>query len=78
MSTPEIKRGRPKSVVSIKFDSLPLDFRKAKDEFLSRYLSAALLAFDHNITHTARTLRVSRRTLQLHINKLGLDVEKMR
>lgn len=78
MSAPTMKRGRSKSVVTIKLKSLPLDFRRAKDEFLSCYLRAALRAFDHNITHTARTLQVSRRTLQLHIIKLGLDVETMR
>jgi len=78
MSAPTMKRGRPKSVVTIKLDSLPLDFRRAKDEFLICYLTAALQALDLNITQTARALSVSRRTLQLQISKLGLDVEKMR
>jgi DNA-binding NtrC family response regulator len=72
------KRGRSKSRIDIKLDALPLDYRRAKEEFISCYLTAALQALDLNITHTARTLRVSRRTLQLHISRLGLDLEGMR
>ncbi|MBK8129508.1 MAG: hypothetical protein IPK53_11625 [bacterium] len=67
----QFKRGRPRSVVHIKGQSYPLDFRKARTEFIQQYLATVLTTFDGNISATARALGLSRRSVQIMVGGAG-------
>ncbi|MCB9367159.1 MAG: hypothetical protein H6508_08275 [Calditrichaeota bacterium] len=68
------KAKRSTARIQLRIESLPIDYRSARDAFLVSYLSAALLTFDLNITQTAKALKVSRRTLQLQMNRIGIRI----
>jgi two-component system NtrC family response regulator len=46
--------------------------REARQEAERAHLEMALAAYNHNVTHTAKALEVSRPTLHAMINKLGI------
>ena len=53
-------------------------FREARQQFERQYLEAALRKYSANISRTAREINLARRNLQIKIQKLGIDVSKIR
>ncbi|MCB9367152.1 MAG: hypothetical protein H6508_08240 [Calditrichaeota bacterium] len=61
------KRGRPRTSVRIRSNNYPLDYHRAKSEFLQTYVSKVLDLFKGNVSATARALGMSRRSVQLQM-----------
>jgi DNA-binding NtrC family response regulator len=62
----------------IKSADYPLDFRQAVTAFESQYIVAALQRFGGNISLTAKHLGIARRSLQLRIRSMDIDVKQIR
>ena len=58
---------------------IPLQsFHEARQQFERQYLEAALRKYSANISRTAREINLARRNLQIKIQKLGIDISKIR
>ncbi|NUO19478.1 hypothetical protein HUU59_08535 [bacterium] len=53
----------------------PANWRTANDQFQRRFLLAVLARHDWNKTCTARTLGIARRTLQLQMQALDIELD---
>jgi DNA-binding NtrC family response regulator len=56
----------------------PLDIRSARSVFETKLLDCVLRAYRGNVSHAARVLRLSRRSLQHKIRNLGIDIGRIR
>ena len=63
---------------SIPIQDYPKTFRVARHQFEKEYLTFALAEQGGNISQTAATIGITRRTLQLKIKKLHIDIERIR
>ncbi|MFW5852417.1 MAG: helix-turn-helix domain-containing protein [Nanoarchaeota archaeon] len=55
-----------------------IDYRKAKEDFLKRYIIMVLTRHSGNITYAAEEADVSRRTVHRMIRKFGININRMR
>lgn len=64
--------------INLKLEQCSLDYRTATTHFQRVWLQAALQHFGGNLTKSSRQLGVSRRTLQIQVNKHDIDLQAMR
>ncbi len=69
-----------KSAVSLQNGTVILlqSFHEARQQFERQYLETALRKYSANISRTAREINLARRNLQIKIQKLGIDINKIR
>lgn len=67
-----------RSLIVIKADSYPLGLRAAVSAFESQYIVAVLHRFGGNISLASKQLGIARRSLQMRIRALDLDVKQIR
>lgn len=67
------KRTRKRKSIKLEAGVFILDWYAAQAEFRKSFLIAALSFHKWNIVHTAKTLGISRRTLQLQMRRAGLE-----
>ena len=64
--------------VALNRTSYSIELREAKNAFERQFLDLVLVLHKGNVTHTARTIKMGRRNLQVRIKKLGIDIEGIR
>ncbi len=64
--------------IDVKLKQCSLDYRTATTQFQRVWLKAALQHFGGNLTKSSRELGVSRRTLQIQVNKHDIDLQAIR
>ncbi len=73
-----MKKSKKLTTITVESAEYPPDMLKAVDKFRATYLVKALWLHQGNVSNTAITLKVTRRTVQLYIVDARINVAKIR